>query len=112
MITTAAPSEYADPLAADLGFDAAVTTPAFREGTWCHNIGEAKCRRTLGLLAEREGLDRRRVLYTDHIDDLALIRESQETLIVAESADDAERVSRLLPGGLVCRAWARRERAA
>lgn len=111
VMTTAAPSEYAAPLAGDLGFDEVVTTPAFREERWCHNIGEVKCRRTLDLLDEKKWLDRRRVLYTDHIDDLALIRESQEIFVVAASANDAERVGRLIPGDRVYRAWARKEGA-
>ena len=111
VMTTAAPSEYADPLASELGFDAAVTTPSFSEDRWCHNIGEVKCRRTLDLLGERQWLDRRLVLYTDHIDDLALIRESREVFIVASSPEEAERVSHLIPGDTACRTWARKDGA-
>ena len=112
VMTTAAPSEYAEPLAGELGFDAAVTTPGFSEDLWCHNIGEVKCRRTLDLLSERQWRNRRLVLYTDHIDDLALIRESQEVFIVAASPEEAERVCHLIPGDGACRAWARKDGAA
>lgn len=91
VLTTAAAAEYAEVLAGDLGFDAVVATPRGGCVHWRHNIGAVKCRRTLALLEERKWHDRRRILYTDHLDDLPLMAESQQIHLVAEDSVGAAR---------------------
>ncbi len=99
VLTTAAATEYAEALAEDLGFDAVVATPRGGDVHWCHNIGTVKCRRTLALLREREWHGRRRVLVTDHLDDLPLMAESQQVHLVAEDSVEAARALAAIPEG-------------
>ena len=91
VLTTAAPAEYANVLAENLGFDAIVATPRGDSAHWCHNIGTVKKHRTLALLKDRRWHARRRILYTDHLDDLPLMAESEKIHLVWENSEKALR---------------------
>ncbi len=110
VLTTAAAAEYAEALADDLGFDAVVATPRGGDVHWRHNIGAVKCRCTLAILEERKWHDRRRILYTDHLDDLPLMAESQQIHLVAEGSAGAARALASMPEGKNVRVYLRKHR--
>jgi phosphoserine phosphatase len=74
VLTTAAAAEYAVPLARRLGFRHVIATPPGGRDGEPDNVGEAKRDRTLAYLAARDWVNRPRVFFTDHCDDLPLIR--------------------------------------
>jgi phosphoserine phosphatase len=80
VLTTAAAAEYALPLARRLGFRHVLATPSGGGQDSLDNVGETKRDRTLAYLAAQGWSNRPRVLFTDHRDDLPLIREC-ETLV-------------------------------
>lgn len=69
VLATAAAGEYAHVLGDRLGFDAVLASDAAGD-----NLGEEKCRRVLAFLVERNWSARPRVVFTDHLDDLPLMR--------------------------------------
>jgi phosphoserine phosphatase len=73
VMATAAPADYAQPLGAAVGFAHVLATPALRLVGEPSNVGQQKCLAVLRFLASRGWQDRRRVLFTDHEDDLPLI---------------------------------------
>src|SRR4051794_20335007 len=76
VLATAAAEDRAAGLARRLGFHHLLATPAGRTvGDPC-NSGVQKRDRVVALLREKGWCDRPLVLFTDHIDDLPLIRES------------------------------------
>lgn len=80
VLATAAAGEYAINFSRMLGFKHIITTPAYTGAIAKENSGEEKRDRVLALLAA-EGFDkRRRVFFTDHEEDLPLIRQSQLVL--------------------------------
>ncbi len=80
VLTTAAAAEYAVPLAHRLGFRHVLATPPGGREDSRDNVGETKRERTLAYLAAQGWSSRPRILFTDHRDDLPLIREC-ETLV-------------------------------
>jgi phosphoserine phosphatase len=74
LLTTAAAAEYALPLARRLGFRDVIATPAGGRDDELDNVGEVKRDRTLAYLAARGWVNRPRIFFTDHGDDLPLIR--------------------------------------
>jgi phosphoserine phosphatase len=80
VLTTAAAAEYAIPLARRLGFRHVLATPPGGRQDSLDNVGETKRDRTLAYLAAQGWSSRPRILFTDHRDDLPLIREC-ETLV-------------------------------
>jgi phosphoserine phosphatase len=80
VLATAAAGEYAIELGRQLGFKHVLTTKrglAAGEGI---NSGARKLESVLAFLTERDWSSRYRVLLTDHIDDLPLIRHSDAVL--------------------------------
>jgi phosphoserine phosphatase len=73
VMATAAPADYAQPLGAAVGFVHVLATPALRLLGEPSNVGQQKCQAVLRFLVSRGWQDRRRVLFTDHVDDLPLI---------------------------------------
>ena len=69
LLATAAPAEYAEPLAERLGLDGCIAT-AFSEADWTHNLGAAKRDSVLARLASLGLAERQMVIVTDHRDDL------------------------------------------
>lgn len=77
VLATAAASEYAEGLGRLLGFRYVLATAKDRAGDEPTNRGERKCERVLGLLAQEGWKDRPLVLFTDHEDDVPLMRVSR-----------------------------------
>ena len=76
ILATAALSDYADELGRELGFRHILTTPADDDPTKFVNSGARKRDRVLEFLKQRGWAGRPLILFTDHLDDLPLIRES------------------------------------
>ena len=74
VLSTAAAGEYAIEFGRQLGFRYVLTTPRGLAPKETLNAGNEKLRRVLAFLAERDWMDRPRLLLTDHIDDLPLMR--------------------------------------
>ena len=70
------------------------------------NLGDTKRETTLEFLREQNWHERRRVFFTDHIDDLPLIRISHLVFWFGSDAG-LEEAMRLAPGVriLACRDW-------
>ncbi len=86
VLTTAAPGDYALPLARRLGFDGAVATPRASSKTWSENLRDEKERNTAAYV-RRNGWDAKRtILFTDHIDDLPLMQAVHEVCLVADDS--------------------------
>ena len=81
--------EYALPLARKLGFRHALATRRLFGTDAKEKIGEEKCRRTLEYIQAQGWGERKRVFFTDHADDAAMIAQSH---IVAWFGDEAEAV--------------------
>ncbi len=75
VLATAAAGVYAEGFALSLGFRHILTTDGLSE-----NSGEKKRDRVLSLLADQGLQHRTRIFFTDHEDDLPLIRESHLVL--------------------------------
>jgi phosphoserine phosphatase len=76
ILATAALSDYAEELGRELGFRHILMTPAGHDPTQYVNSGTRKRDRVLDLLKQRGWVARPLILFTDHLDDLPLIRES------------------------------------
>jgi phosphoserine phosphatase len=87
LLTTAAAAEYALPLARQLGFRHIIATPAGGLEHELDNVGEAKRDRTLAYLAARGWEHRTRIFFTDHCDDLPLIRECHAVVWLGNDHD-------------------------
>jgi phosphoserine phosphatase len=74
ILATAAADEYAQGLGRSLGFRHILAT------TGPDNSGARKKDAVLRLLSERGWQDRPRILFTDHVDDLPLMRICEETV--------------------------------
>lgn len=73
VLATAAPADYAHPLGSAVGFSHVLATASARAAGEPSNVGDRKCEAVLRFLASRGWQHRRRVLFTDHEDDLPLI---------------------------------------
>lgn len=73
ILATAAAGDYAVSLGRALGFSHILATDASRSQTQASNVREYKRDAVLGFLGEQEWQDRRRILFTDHEDDLPLM---------------------------------------
>lgn len=91
VLTTAAAAAYAEPLGRRLGFAQVVAS-----GSGDENLGVRKRDHTLERLRELGWHRRRRVLLTDHLDDLPLVREADLSLWFggADSLAEARRQAR------------------
>lgn len=76
ILATAALSDYATGLGRQLGFRHMLMTPAADDPATFVNSGERKRDRVLELVQERGWVGRQLILFTDHLDDLPLIREA------------------------------------
>ena len=76
ILATAALSDYAAEFGRELGFRHMLMTPADNDPTRFVNSGVRKRDRVQGFLHERGWAGRPLILFTDHLDDMPLIRES------------------------------------
>jgi phosphoserine phosphatase len=74
VMATAAAGDYAYGLGKSLGFTHVLATPPKRAATDPSNVGDRKRQAVLDFIASRGWQDRPRILFTDHEDDLPLIR--------------------------------------
>jgi phosphoserine phosphatase len=95
VLTTAAAAEYALPFARKLGFRHVIATPPGGREDAADNVGETKRDRTLAYLLAQGWAGRPRIFFTDHRDDLPLIRECA-TLVWFGADDECEALRREL----------------
>ncbi len=82
LLATAAAGEYAEPLAAKIGFRHILATPLLEgvDAAKQHNVGSVKRDRTVAFLQEKGWDKLPRVFLTDHIEDLPLIEVCDKIL--------------------------------
>ncbi len=80
VLATAAADEYGRYLGEKLGFTHMLTTPHAEAADYAENSRETKRARTLAFLAAQGWQDRPRIFFTDHEEDLPLIRASHRVL--------------------------------
>ncbi len=80
ILATAAAGEYAQSLGSKLGFLHILTTPLCTDQDTLENCKERKRDRVISMLAALGLGERKRIFFTDHEEDLPLIRECQVTL--------------------------------
>jgi phosphoserine phosphatase len=76
ILATAALSDYAEEFGRELGFRHILMTPAGDDPTTFVNSGTRKRDRVLEFLKQHDWAGRPLILFTDHLNDLPLIRES------------------------------------
>ena len=97
VLATAAAGDYAYPLGHAMGFKHILATLPRRHASQPENFGEAK-RASLMEFLERKGWqDRPRILFTDHRDDLPLIRACDSTFWFG-TATESYLIARAEPG--------------
>jgi phosphoserine phosphatase len=96
VLATAAPADYARLLGSAVGFAHVLATPSMRAADEASNVGNQKCQAVLRFLASRGWQHRRRVLFTDHQDDLPLIGVCDEVHWFG-SDKEREMISYMLP---------------
>ena len=74
ILATAAVEDYAAGLSRSLGFTHVLSTPPHGETAWQENLGGVKRDRVLAYLGVHGWLSSRRIFFTDHHDDLPLIK--------------------------------------
>jgi phosphoserine phosphatase len=97
VMATAAAGDYAYGLGRTLGFTHILATPPRRAVTDPSNIGERKRQAVLDFIARQGWEDRPRILFTDHEDDLPLIRVC-ETVYWFGSDSGRAAIQRTVPG--------------
>lgn len=86
ILSTAAPVHYASLISQAYGFDYCIATlMPKRNGDWKENVREEKCRRTLALLVEIQA--QFYALFTDHYDDLPLLRAGKDINVLVNPSD-------------------------
>ena len=96
LLATSAAGEYAQGLGSKLGFTHILTTPLCTEPDELENSRERKRDRVLTMLQQRGWNSRPRIFFTDHEEDLPLIRECDRTLWFGRD-EEAERLQQQLP---------------
>lgn len=94
ILSTAAPSIYAEKLANFYNFDYYIATPMVLDEQWKENIREVKFQ-NVDLLLKKMNLGCINVLYTDHHDDLHLIEISQKVYLVDPSEETKNEIKKI-----------------
>lgn len=97
VLATAAAGDYAYGLGRSLGFTHILATHPMRAATDPSNVGERKRQAVLDFIASQGWEDRPRILFTDHEDDLPLIRIC-DTVYWFGTERAGAAVQRLVPG--------------
>jgi len=87
ILATAAAEDYADGLGRQLGFADVLATPRNRTKPKPDNSGSYKRDAVMSLISRRGWLDRPRILFTDHADDIPLMRVCQSVYWFGPDAD-------------------------
>jgi phosphoserine phosphatase len=96
VLATAAAADYAEGLGRALGFTHVLATKRRRAPSEPSNAGIRKCETVMEFLAGRAWLERPRIVFTDHRDDLPLIGQCQ-TIIWFGAPRDRSALGRDLP---------------
>jgi hypothetical protein len=96
VLATAAAGDYAYGLGQSLGFTHILATDPMRAASEPSNVGERKRQAVLDFIASRGWQDRPRILFTDHKDDLPLIRVCQ-TVYWFGSDRERSAIQRMVP---------------
>jgi len=79
LLATAAPSEYVDIIVSMIPvFDGYVATPRVNDGKWFHNISENKW---MSIVESFDVYNKEIISFTDHVDDLPLIENSNQVYL-------------------------------
>jgi phosphoserine phosphatase len=97
VMATAAAGDYAYALGKAIGFQHVLATSPTRKPTDPDNIGESKLNSVMAFLRAQEWQDRPRILFTDHRDDLPLIKACP-TVYWFGNAEEGQRIERTHPG--------------
>ncbi len=97
VLATAAAGDYAYALGKALGFQHVLATSPTRRPTDPDNVGESKLNAVVDFLRTQAWQDRPRVLFTDHRDDLPLIKACP-TVYWFGKAEEGRRIERSVPG--------------
>ena len=79
ILATAAPEEYAAEISKKINFDYCLATPKYNDQKWYDNIRFKKTENVEKLLKKINLNLNETILFTDHIDDLSLIRKVKKT---------------------------------
>jgi phosphoserine phosphatase len=104
VLATAAAGDYAYALGRALGFQHVLATSPTRHATDPDNSGESKLNAVLSFLRAQSWQDRPRVLFTDHRDDLPLIRACP-TVYWFGDPEEGERIAQSVPGASLHRGF-------
>jgi phosphoserine phosphatase len=103
VLVTAAPSEYATALSNAFGFTQCLATVHGSHPAWEENARDTKRKGVMAALAI--GMISRPIsLFTDHIDDLPLMREADEVFLVGSIARNREAIADTLGAGTTVQA--------
>lgn len=86
ILSTAAPCEYADHVAKIYGFDGVISSPKSTTSNWRENVGLIKKQNTIKFL-ESQNIELC-IFFTDHYDDLPLLRIEKERNILINPNDN------------------------
>jgi phosphoserine phosphatase len=100
IMATAAPGDYAYGLGRRLGFRDVLATPPMRAAAGIGNIGERKRDAVMSMITERGWQDRPRICFTDHREDLPLIRVCQRAFWFG-SEPERQAIARVLPNTVI-----------
>ncbi len=92
ILATAAPLIYAKAIKEKYGFDYVIATSPTSIKPWKENLKEEKKKNLLALLKEEDIRASQSILYTDHHDDLPLMRYANETYLVGDSKETLEKI--------------------
>lgn len=84
VLATAAPQIYLGALASAIGATTAIGTPAPGPGPWRECVGDEKVDRVLAMFEPGAEIA---VAFTDHLDDLPLVRRAARSVIVNPDSD-------------------------
>jgi len=87
ILATAAPILYAQEIQKVYNFDHVIATGKTSEIEWKENIKEEKKKNVISLLKQHNLNNERSILYTDHHDDLPLMRYSNFTYLINASEE-------------------------
>ena len=92
ILATAAPKLYAEEIAARYHFDHFIATEETSCQPWKENLKEEKKRNLLKLLATYAPKSKLSLIYTDHHDDLPLMKIASHTVLVNPDEETLKRV--------------------
>ena len=90
MLATAAPMQYAKYIQEAYHFDYVIATESTSEKDWKENIREEKKKNLVRLFQQYHLHEQISILYTDHHDDLPLMKDANLTYLVNPSKESEQ----------------------